>query len=167
MKAEARHSEIHGTGLFAIEEIEKDEPFLEYVGNHLNDEQLWDQFYSTYGDNYKPGDLHVWAFEVREGLYIDGDVPENIAKFANHSCEENCEAILEGDQVWITAKRNILAGEELTFDYRFPLRDFLYHPCRCGKSKCCGYIVAKEERPKLKKILMRQAPHKYRLKTTK
>ena len=30
MKAEARHSEIHGTGLFAIEEIEKDRPFLEY-----------------------------------------------------------------------------------------------------------------------------------------
>ena len=167
MKAEARHSEIHGTGLFAIEEIEKDEPFLEYVGHHLNDQQLWDQFYSTYGDNYKPGDLHVWAFEVREGLYIDGDVPENIAKFANHSCEENCEAILEGDQVWITAKRNILTGEELTFDYRFPLRDFLYHPCRCGKSTCCGYIVAKEERPKLKKILMRQAPHKYRIKTVK
>ena len=98
---------------------------------------------------------------------IDGDVPENIAKFANHSCEENCEAILEGDQVWITAKRNILTGEELTFDYRFPLRDFLYHPCRCGKSTCCGYIVAKEERPKLKKILMRQAPHKYRIKTVK
>ena len=57
MKAEARHSEIHGTGLFAIEEIEKDEPFLEYVGHHLNDQQLWDQFYSTYGDNYKPGDF--------------------------------------------------------------------------------------------------------------
>ena len=49
MKAEARHSEIHGTGLFAIEEIEKDEPFLEYVGNHLNDR-------TTLG----PVLLHLW-----------------------------------------------------------------------------------------------------------
>ena len=105
MKAEARHSEIHGTGLFAIEEIEKDEPFLEYVGNHLNDEQLWDQFYSTYGDKYKPGDLHVWAFEVREGLYIDGDVPENIAKFETIPVKKTAKLFLTVTS-WITAKRH-------------------------------------------------------------
>jgi len=167
MKAQARHSEIHGTGLFAIEDIAKDESFLEYVGNRLDDQQLWEQFNSTYGDDYKPGDLHVWAFEVREGLYIDGDVPENIAKYANHSCDENCEAVMEEDRIWISAKRDIAAGEELTFDYRFPLKDFLYHPCRCSAPNCCGYIVASEERTKLRKILRRQVPHRFRGKKAK
>ncbi len=161
MKVEVRHSEIHGTGLFAIDDIEEDEFLLEYTGYHLDEEQLWQQFQETYGDDYKPGDLHVWAFEVRDGLYIDGDHPDNIAKYANHSCDENCHAVVDEDKIWIAASRPIEAGEEITFDYRFPLRDFLYHPCRCGSENCCGYIVAREDRPKLKKILKKQAPHKY------
>ncbi len=161
MKVEVRHSSIHGTGLFATDYIEQDERILEYVGYHLDEEELWQQFHDTYGDDYKPGDLHVWAFEVRDGLYIDGDHPDNIAKYANHSCDENCYAIQEEDQIWIAATRPILQDEEITFDYRFPLRDFLYHPCRCGSDNCCGYIVAKEERKKLKKILSKQVPSKF------
>mgnify|MGYP001270681011 FL=1 len=162
MKAEARHSEIHGTGLFALEEIAKDETFLEYTGRHMTEDELWQQFQDTYGNDYQPGDLHVWAFEVRDGLYIDGDTPDNIAKYANHSCDANCEAIVDEDRIWISAKRKVATDEELTFDYRFPLRDFLYHPCQCEATNCCGYIVAIEERVKLRKILRKQAPRRFK-----
>ena len=162
MKAEARHSEIHGTGLFAFEEIAEDEAFLEYTGRHMTEDELWQQFQDTYGNDYQPGDLHVWAFEVRDGLYIDGDTPDNIAKYANHSCDANCEAIVDEDRIWLSAKRKVTVGEELTFDYRFPLRDFLYHPCQCEAVSCCGYIVAKEERIKLQKILRKQAPRRFK-----
>ncbi len=161
MKVEAQESIIHGTGLFAIEDIAKDEFFIEYTGSYLNEEELWQQFHADYGNNYVPGSLHVWAFEVREGLYIDGDHPDNIAKYANHSCEGNCEAVTEEDRIWLQARQEIQSGEEITFDYRFPLRDFLYHPCCCGSTQCCGYIVASEERSKLRKILHRQAPGRF------
>ena len=167
MKAEARYSAIHGTGLFALEDIAKSESFLEYIGQHMTDDELWQQFQDNYGNDYQPGDLHVWAFEVRDGLYIDGDHPDNIAKFANHSCNENCEAIMDEDRIWISAKCDIANGEELTFDYRFPLKDFLYHPCHCGTPDCCGFIVAKEERTKLKKILRKQAPTRLKKIATK
>ena len=162
MKAVARHSEIHGTGLFAFEEIAEDEAFLEYTGRQMTEDELWQQFQDTYGNDYQPGDLHVWAFEVRDGLYIDGDTPDNIAKYANHSCDANCEAIVDEDRIWLSAKRKVTVGEELTFDYRFPLRDFLYHPCQCEAANCCGYIVAKEERIKLRKILRKQAPRRFK-----
>ena len=161
MKVEAQESIIHGTGLFAIEDIAKDESFIEYTGSYLNEEELWQQFHADYGDNYAPGSLHVWSFEVREGLYIDGDNPDNIAKYANHSCDGNCEAVTEEDRIWLQARREIQSGEEITFDYRFPLRDFLYHPCCCGSKRCCGYIVASEERSKLRKILHKQAPGRF------
>ena len=99
MKVEAQESIIHGTGLFAIKDIAEGEAFLEYTGRYMNEEELWQQFHDDYGDNYEPGGLHVWAFEVRKNLYIDGDHPDNIAKYANHSCEGNCEAVMDEDRV--------------------------------------------------------------------
>ena len=166
MKVEAQGSIIHGTGLFATGDIAKGEAILEYTGHYLNEDELWQQFHDNHGENYEPGTLHVWAFEVREGLYIDGDHPDNIAKYANHSCDGNCEAVTEEDRIWLQARQEIHTGEEITFDYRFPLRDFLYHPCCCGSSQCCGFIVAIEERVKLRKILQKQVPGRLRQQTS-
>jgi len=59
-------------------------------------------------------------------------------------------------KIWLVALRDIEEGEELTFDYGYALEHFLDHPCHCGASTCPGFIVAKEERSKLRKILRKR-----------
>ena len=66
------------------------------------------------------------------------------ARFLNHSCAPDCEAELENGRIWIVAKRDIKAGEELTFNYGYDLDDYRNHPCRCGAPDCAGHIVAEE-----------------------
>ena len=48
------------------------------------------------------------------------------------------------------AKKQIKKGEELTYSYDFDLEDYRDHPCKCGKSKCIGYILDKKYWPKIK-----------------
>jgi hypothetical protein len=55
--------------------------------------------------------------------------------------------------IWIIAKRRIEAGEELTYDYGYDLEHWEEHPCCCGTPKCVGYIVGREHRSKLARIL--------------
>jgi histone-lysine N-methyltransferase SETD1 len=42
----------------------------------------------------------------------------------------------------IYALRDIEKGEELTYDYKFPLEDDpdAKVPCNCGASKCTGFM---------------------------
>jgi hypothetical protein len=74
----------------------------------------------------------------------DGNVSWNPARFLNHSCEPNCEAVLEEGHIWVVSLRAIRAGEELTFNYGYDLMDYREHTCSCGAVGCVGYIVAEE-----------------------
>ena len=47
-------------------------------------------------------------------------------------------------QIWISALRDILSGEEVTFNYGFDLVDYREYPCHCGQPQCVGYMVAEE-----------------------
>ncbi|KAJ6336587.1 hypothetical protein OIU76_006463 [Salix suchowensis] len=73
-------------------------------------------------------------------------MPQNvggIARFINHSCEPNCYTkviSVEGQKkIFIYAKRHIAAGEEITYNYKFPLEDKKI-PCNCGSRKCRGSL---------------------------
>jgi SET domain-containing protein len=68
----------------------------------------------------------------------------NRARFLNHSCEPNCEAKRIGRCIWVMARRDIRAGEELTFNYGYSLEDYQEHECRCGATGCIGYMVSPE-----------------------
>lgn len=85
---------------------------------------------------------YIFALSDEEDL--DGNVTWNPARFLNHSCAPNCEALLEDGRIWIVALRDIKAGEELTFNYGYDLTDYKEHPCHCGAADCVGYIVAEE-----------------------
>ena len=74
----------------------------------------------------------------------------------NHSCDGNCEAINDDNEIWITARRAIKKGEELLYDYGYDMEHFLDHPCKCGSDNCIGYIVREEQRRKVKKLLKRK-----------
>ena len=95
--------------------------------------------------------------EVAAGLWLDGSVADNPARWANHSCEPNAELIWHGsvEGAWLTSLRPLLAGEEITFDYGFSLAESLFHPCACGTAACIGRIIAAPLRPALRRHLRR------------
>jgi SET domain-containing protein len=109
----------------------------------------------------------VYVFEVGEGIYLDGEVRGNAARFMNHSCAANCEAVEEGGRIWMTAARGIEAGEELTFDYGFRLGECLVHRCRCGAAGCAGYIVNRWERWRMRRWVKRKDSQEFAQKEAK
>jgi hypothetical protein len=54
------------------------------------------------------------------------------------------------------AKRDINAGEELTYDYNFDSLDNQLQKCLCGSSKCRGYIGSKNARSRRSMLLGRE-----------
>jgi SET domain-containing protein len=127
-----RPSSIQGLGGFARTDFPAGTRILEYVGDKISKEE---SLRRCQGNN-------EYIFALDEQYDLDGNIPANSARFLNHSCAPNCEAEFDGRRIWIVARRDIRAGEELTFNYGFDLVDYHEHPCRCGASECVGFIVA-------------------------
>ena len=95
----------------------------------------------------------VYIFELDDDLYLDGRVAENVAGYMNHSCDANCHSCGYLKEIWIVASRDIKRGEELTYDYGYDIESFRNNPCNCGARNCIGYIVHKDQREQLQKLL--------------
>ena len=147
-KIEARQSDIHGNGVFAIAPIEKGERVVEYKGKRRTHEEV---------DDDDTGDVdsgHTFLFTLNDEYVIDANHKGNKARWINHSCDPNCEAVLDEDeddskqsQVFIEAIRSIKPGEELTYDDGVTLAE-RHTPrlkkiwaCRCGSKKCTGTML--------------------------
>ena len=64
----------------------------------------------------------------------------NSARFINHSCTPNSYArVVKGNHIAIYSKRFIEAGEEITYDYKFPVEDNKI-PCFCNAPNCRGSL---------------------------
>ena len=87
---------------------------------------------------------------------LDGRTADNPARYMNHSCDGNCEAINYDGEIWMVARCDISEGEELVFDYGYDMEHFLDHPCNCGAKNCIGYIVREDQRRKVRKLLNKQ-----------
>jgi len=116
-----------GLGLFAKEDIPKDAYVIEYFGPLLSDDEA----------DLKGG---KFLFEIDKNVVIDGSSRENKARYINHSCRSNCLTEIDGKRLFVYAKKNIKAGEEITFNYgRSYFNDFIKpFGCRCplcAKSK--------------------------------
>jgi uncharacterized protein len=87
---------------------------------------------------------HTYLFGLSDGKHvINGN---GVAAFINHSCEPNCEAREVNGRVVIISIRDIVAGEELTYDYNLydgELDD--PSPCSCGSNSCRGTMYSEEE----------------------
>ena len=83
-------------------------------------------------------------FSLDSGDTIDASVGGNAARFINHSCAPNCEAIQEGDRIFIFAIQNIPPGAELAYDYALQIEAnptparLRQYGCRCGAPTCRG-----------------------------
>ena len=127
-------SRIHGIGGFARVDIRSGKRLIEYVGPRISkaDAQVELQKQNAY------------IFILNETTDIDGSVEWNMARFLNHSCAPNCEAGIVRHRIWIYARRNIRAGEELTYNYGHSLGGYEDRPCHCGASTCVGFMVAEK-----------------------
>ncbi|HEX5398012.1 MAG TPA: SET domain-containing protein-lysine N-methyltransferase, partial [Verrucomicrobiae bacterium] len=129
-----RESSIHGTGGFAKAGITAGTRIIEYTGERISKSESLHRCEAN----------NECIFSLDDEWDLDGNVPGNPARCLNHSCEPNCEAEQIDGRIWIVAKRDIRAGEELTFNYGYDLQDYREHLCRCGAAGCVGYIVAEE-----------------------
>jgi SET domain-containing protein len=146
-----RNSRIHGSGVFATRRIRKGTRIIEYVGERLSHEEA-DRRYDDHDEN----DNHTFLFIVDKKTVIDAGVGGNAARFINHSCDGNCESVIEKGRVYIEATRTIQPGEELGYDYEIgrepddpPNVDEIF-ACRCGSTKCRGTMLWPPQRPEPK-----------------
>jgi uncharacterized protein len=137
-----RRSRVHGRGVFALRRIRKGTRVIEYLGDRLSHRQA-DQRY----EHKHISDNHTFLFIVDRSVVIDGGVNGNDARFINHSCDPNCESLIDDRRVFIEAIRTIRPGEELTYDYQIgrdrsdPANIDEIFACQCGAEKCRGSML--------------------------
>lgn len=147
-----RNSAIHGRGVFALRAIPDGTRILEYTGERITKTEAARRETQRLARQSRGGDASVYIFALNDRHDLDGRKGRSVAKFINHSCAPNCRTEVIRGRVWIVARREIAAGEELTYDYGFAFREWRRHPCRCGAPRCAGFIVAKDQRWRLRRI---------------
>jgi uncharacterized protein len=140
-----RSSGIHGKGVFAREWIPAGTRLIEYRGERLTTAEA-DARYPE-----EPGVAHhTFLFAIDDDIVIDAANDGNMARWINHSCEPNCDAVIDEQRVYIESLRDIAPGEEITYDYNFILEERhspaakRRYPCICGAPGCRGTILAKK-----------------------
>ncbi|KAI7868062.1 SET domain-containing protein, partial [Spinellus fusiger] len=130
-------SPIHDWGMFAEEPIKANDMVIEYVGEVIRSEvaEKREKQYerSGIGSSY--------LFRIDEDTVIDATKKGNVARFINHCCTPNCVTKIvtvdKKKRIVIYAKRDIMPGEEITYDYKFPIEAEKI-PCHCGSPQCKG-----------------------------
>jgi SET domain-containing protein len=168
-----RRSRIHGSGVYATRRIRKGTRIVEYLGDRITHDQA-DARYEAKGQD----DGHTFLFVVDSRVVIDAGVNGNDARFINHSCDPNCETVIEDRRVFIEALRTIQPGEELGYEYGLTWEstddpaELANYACRCGAANCRGTMLdavpldKKRARTKAKKKAARQ-PGKASRKTVR
>lgn len=135
-------SNIHGWGVFTDIDIRQGEMIIEYrgelIGNAVAEKREKEYEAAKIGSDY--------MFRIDDKTVCDASKHGNVARFINASCTPNCYPkiiFLDGtERVVVYAKRDLRAGEELCYDYKFDLE---YDPekripCICGSPDCRGFL---------------------------
>lgn len=152
-----QQSPIHGRGLYARRAIAAGTDIIQYIGEKISKEESSRRALEWEAKARKRGSGLVYIFELDDEWDLDGRRGRNPARYINHSCDGNCEAINYEGEIWIVARKDIEAGEELTYDYGYDMEHFLDHPCRCGTDNCIGYIVRQDQWAEVRKLLRLQS----------
>jgi SET domain-containing protein len=140
-----RRSKIHGRGVYARVPIPAGTRIVEYVGERITMDEAEARYPEDPDVVY-----HTFLFALEDGAVIDAAFRGNVARWINHSCDPNCEAVEEDGRIFIESLRDIAPGEELAYDYHFilevrhsPAMKRRY-PCICGAPNCRGTMLAKK-----------------------
>lgn len=134
-----RSSDIHAAGCYTTARIAKGTRVVEYTGERVTNEE---------GDRLYKNKDYTYLFALDSGKeMVDG---YGMAMYINHSCDPNCETDQIDGRIWIIARRNIKAGEELTYDYNL-FDGEGEAPCTCGARTCRGTMYSWDEIRKQKR----------------
>jgi uncharacterized protein len=138
VRIEVRKSGVHGRGVYATQFIPAGARIIEYTGERVSEE-------AAPNDEDNP---RTFNFGLENGEVINPEIGGNDARWINHCCDPNCQAIEEDNRIFIYAMCDIEAGEELFYDYAMEIdkpiteeskRNFA---CHCGASNCRGTMLA-------------------------
>lgn len=130
-RLELRPSLIHGKGLIAVRPIKRGDVVIIFGGTLFAKEDI------AAG---KANDRTLMQVDEESWLGNRADEPLGEDYFINNSCDPN---LWVQDEVTLTARRSIAAGEEATMDYAMHFADpawTMRQPCSCGSSLCRGQI---------------------------
>jgi hypothetical protein len=133
-RVEIRPSGIQGGGMYARAPIRAGETVAVIGGTPMTDAEF--AAYCMTVERYN-------ASQIAENLHLVDliQTPDQVEGSINHSCDSN---LWLNDEVTITARLDIAAGEELTLDYALITGDSnwqLDRSCQCG-SPLCRHVVA-------------------------
>ena len=133
-------SRIQGRGVFAQRRIRPGQRIIEYTGERISNAEA-DRRY----DDENMRRHHTYLFTLDRETVVDGNSGGNDSRLINHSCDPNCEAVIEDEVIWIYAKKNIQPGAELAYDYQYERTndpdDEKRYTCRCGSRNCRGSLM--------------------------
>ncbi len=115
-----------GLGLFATDLFKKGERIVEYTGKRLTEMEVGEIVENRY------------LLQINDRYTVDGSARANIARYANHSCKPNSEMNTVRGRAYLSAKKKIFPGDEITWNYgRAYFNDFIKDGgCKC--SACRG-----------------------------
>ena len=152
-RIQTRRSGVHGKGVYAVVDLAEGETLIEYVGEVIS----WEE--ALLRHPHDPQDPnHTFYFHIDEDHVIDAKHGGNSSRWINHSCQPNCEAEIDGRRVFIRAKKNIPAGQELFYDYGLVIDEPFtaelkaQYPCWCGAKKCRGTLLTPQEDGKASRL---------------
>jgi hypothetical protein len=133
----------HGKGksLVADGNINKGDFIIEYFGKVVPPKVL-----------QKTGGKGIYYLLIG-GRTIDGNIPNNNAKYVNHSCKPNCVlqklVVDEVERPALFAKTSIKRGTELTIDFDWTVKHAQDQTeCRCSAGKNCRRWMQRLDVPK-------------------
>ncbi|KAK0062396.1 histone-lysine N-methyltransferase SETMAR [Biomphalaria pfeifferi] len=175
-KLEVFKTESKGYGLRTLENIAVLHFVCEYAGEVINEEEAKHRMAATESaneDNYLIVVREYWKEQVLL-TYVDPQKVGNIGRFINHSCDPNLVMVPvrinhSVPRLAMFASKDIIAGEELTFNYsgasrvslpsksciestkvlphlfettdsKVDIRQVKCKPCYCGSNLCKGFM---------------------------
>lgn len=145
-KLKVKESKTHSKGVFAIENIKCGERLAIFGGSVMLIDEI----------NNLPENVQDYAMQIEERFVFGNKspIPEDTDYF-NHSCNPNSG--FHGS-IFLVAMRDILKGEEVTFDYAMVISesvgsDIVFEmDCNCGSPNCRKKITEEDWKiPELRK----------------
>ena len=131
-KIEIKNTGNKGRGMFAAENIAKDE-IITIAGGRIVPLEQFDT-----DPTFEPIRYHGFQIE-KDFVICPFDVDNMVSVFlTNHSCDPTCG--IRG-QVSIVAMKDIGVGEEITFDYAMTDTCEVSMDCHCGSPDCRKVIT--------------------------
>jgi hypothetical protein len=126
-----------GLGLFATEAIARTDYIVTYRGRRIPTDE-------AHARESRSGAKYM--FEINRKWTIDGSSRRNLARYTNHSCNPNAEAVLRKGRIELVALRRIATGDEITLDYGEEYFDLFIKDLGCRCAECLAKVAARRRR---------------------